>query len=213
VQLPSRPSLSHLRKQAKDLLLRLRQQDPDATLADAQHALARQYEFDSWPKLKVQVELLAKLPPALTFQRYTSKAKEAVFFSWCEASEMGSGIIEPEHVLLGLIRASHGLKAGVFQQIAASLDAARDEIGSRRTGTEPTPSPTRTSTGERTQRVFRTAAEEADALQHQDIGLAHILLGVLHEPQSAAATLLDRRDVRRQSVRDDIAELLDEEPM
>jgi hypothetical protein len=61
VQLPLRPSLSHLRKQAKDLLRRLRQQDPDATLADAQHALARQYDFDSWPKLKVQVELLAKL--------------------------------------------------------------------------------------------------------------------------------------------------------
>ncbi len=63
--LPERPSLQQLRKQARELLQQLRSGDPSATtrllkykttvadpiLADAQFALAREYGFESWPKL------------------------------------------------------------------------------------------------------------------------------------------------------------------
>ena len=54
--LPPNPSLEHLKKQAKALLAKLRQANADATLVDAQHALAREYGFPSWPKLKAYVE-------------------------------------------------------------------------------------------------------------------------------------------------------------
>ena len=54
--LPPRPNLDHLKKQAKELLQTLRLQSPDAQLADAQHALARDYGFASWPRLKAYVE-------------------------------------------------------------------------------------------------------------------------------------------------------------
>ncbi len=56
--LPPHPNLEHLRKQAKDLLHELQKQNPDLKLADAQHTLAREYGFASWPKLKVYVESL-----------------------------------------------------------------------------------------------------------------------------------------------------------
>jgi hypothetical protein len=55
-RLPARPSLEQLRKQAKERLIALRGVDPAATLADAQYALARDYGFDSWPKLAHHVE-------------------------------------------------------------------------------------------------------------------------------------------------------------
>ena len=55
-QLPPRPNLEYLRKEAKDLLDTLQRQDPSAQLADAQHALAREYGFASWPVLKTSVE-------------------------------------------------------------------------------------------------------------------------------------------------------------
>jgi hypothetical protein len=50
-RLPARPSLEQLRKQAKERLIALRGADPAATLADAQYALARDYGFESWPRL------------------------------------------------------------------------------------------------------------------------------------------------------------------
>ncbi len=57
--LPDRPSLEHLRKQAKDLLREERTRDPEVTLALAQLAIARKYGFPSWPRLVHHVESLA----------------------------------------------------------------------------------------------------------------------------------------------------------
>jgi len=58
--LPPNPNLEHLKKQAKALLEKLRQQNANATLVDAQHALAREYGFASWPKLVGYFEDLAR---------------------------------------------------------------------------------------------------------------------------------------------------------
>ncbi len=65
--LPARPDLDQLRHQAKDLLHAAQRGDPDAitrinavsgqiTLAAAQLALAREYGFASWAKMKAEVE-------------------------------------------------------------------------------------------------------------------------------------------------------------
>jgi len=52
--LPDRPSLRHLKDQAKDLL----KSGGAVTLADAQFQVARSYGFTSWPKLKAHVNSL-----------------------------------------------------------------------------------------------------------------------------------------------------------
>src|ERR1051325_7858617 len=78
--LPSNPSLDHLKHQAKDLLRALKQGDASAlarlrefhpqfseggaadsreknfSLSDAQFVIAREYGFESWPRLKQFVE-------------------------------------------------------------------------------------------------------------------------------------------------------------
>ena len=38
------------------------------------------------------------------FERYTERARRVIFFARYEASQLGSGAIETEHLLLGLIR-------------------------------------------------------------------------------------------------------------
>jgi glyoxalase superfamily protein len=55
-ELPDRPNLEFLKKQAKALLRDLQEQQPEAQLADAQHAVAREYGFSSWPALHAHVE-------------------------------------------------------------------------------------------------------------------------------------------------------------
>ncbi|TCC01900.1 phosphotransferase [Kribbella soli] len=54
--LPDRPSIEYLRKEAKDLLAVLRESKPDASLAEAQRALAAEYGVRDWPALKAEVE-------------------------------------------------------------------------------------------------------------------------------------------------------------
>lgn len=43
------------------------------------------------------------------FERYTEKARRAIFFSRYESSQYGSPYIETEHLLLGLLREEKSL--------------------------------------------------------------------------------------------------------
>jgi len=54
--LPLRASLEHLRNEAKQRLKTMRAQDPAARLADAQLAVARDYGFASWRRLKAALD-------------------------------------------------------------------------------------------------------------------------------------------------------------
>jgi ankyrin repeat protein len=67
--LPARPSLEHLKNEAKQRLKALRQRDPQARLAAAQLALARDYGFASWRQLKTHVDKIspAELDPKTVF--------------------------------------------------------------------------------------------------------------------------------------------------
>jgi ankyrin repeat protein len=57
-ELPDSPSLEWLRKRAKRRLAELRRESPEAKLAEAQLALAREYGFSSWRALKAHVDSL-----------------------------------------------------------------------------------------------------------------------------------------------------------
>lgn len=57
-RLPARPSLEQLRKQARERLRQQRVTDPVATLASAQFALAREYGFESWPRMVQHIRAL-----------------------------------------------------------------------------------------------------------------------------------------------------------
>src|SRR5271168_16701 len=57
-QLPEKPNLEYLKKQAKELLRTM----PQSKLADAQHTLANEYGFATWAKLKAHVEALGRSP-------------------------------------------------------------------------------------------------------------------------------------------------------
>jgi len=56
MSLPERPNLDWLRKTAKDRLAQLRATNPNAKLADAQLAVARENGFSSWRALKAHVD-------------------------------------------------------------------------------------------------------------------------------------------------------------
>jgi ankyrin repeat protein len=73
-QLPARPNLEHLKKQARVLLRERLDSDPSAAalfasaniksenpkIADALHVVAREYGFETWPALKVHVEMTSE---------------------------------------------------------------------------------------------------------------------------------------------------------
>ncbi len=208
-ELPRRANIEHLRKQAKERLRELQESDPQAKLTDAQHAIARDYGFASWPRLRAQVG--AQDPSSYPFERFTPKARQALFFSRYEAAQSGSITIEPEHVLLGLVRASKSLESRLFERAGLSLVGARAEVAPRAAVGAPLPTSIEIPLSDSTRQVLRAANEEADRLVHNSVGIAHVLLGLLGQPERVAASVLMGRGVDAQGVRRDIAALLNED--
>jgi hypothetical protein len=104
-RLPDRPSLEQLRKQAKEHLDTLRADDPSVNLAAAQHALARAYGFDSWPKLVHHVE--AMQPASRMLQPAALKSDEKLLWSpgrgtdvWTLIRACASGDLEVVQALI-----------------------------------------------------------------------------------------------------------------
>jgi len=58
VNTDGRLNLTQQRKRAKELLPHLKSQDPNATLSQAQWAIAKQLGFRSWPRLKAHVDAI-----------------------------------------------------------------------------------------------------------------------------------------------------------
>ena len=105
-RLPDRPSLQQLRKQAKEHLDALRGADPSVNLAAAQHALAREYGFESWPKLVRHMQSVR--PAVLELRPAELKSDQKLTWSpgrgvdvWALMQACASGDVESVHALIG----------------------------------------------------------------------------------------------------------------
>jgi len=132
------------------------------------------------------------------FERYTEKARRAIFFARYEASQFGADCVETEHLLLGLLRESSLLPSidsmKYIQQRIRAVTPLREKISTS----------VDLPLSEESNRVLVYSAEEAEKLNHQYIGSEHLLLGLLREKKSLAASLLLERGLSIEKVREEI---------
>ena len=138
------------------------------------------------------------------FERYTEKARRVIFFARYEASELGTPAIEPEHILLGLLREDQALAVRFLTDGRASLEDVRQEIVGRTLLREKIDTAVELPLAPEAKRVLAYAHEESDRLQHRHIGTEHLLLGLLREERSMAAEILYERGLRLVKVREKI---------
>jgi len=134
-RLPQRPSLEQLRKQAKEHLEILRVADQSVTLAAAQHALAREYGFESWPKLVHHVE--SQQPERRMLQPPALKSDEKLLWSpgrgidvWTLFQACAAGDLQSVRALIGrnpsLARAHYGYRKPLYFAVRENrVDVAR----------------------------------------------------------------------------------------
>jgi ATP-dependent Clp protease ATP-binding subunit ClpC len=137
------------------------------------------------------------------FERYTDSARRSLFFARYEASQLGAFSIETEHLLLGLVR--DGSVLPLLTEIPP--ERLREELESHRRSAERTPTSVEIPFAASAKRSLQFAAEEADRLRHNYIGTEHLLLGLLREEQSVAASALAAQGVLLSDVRRKVEEL------
>jgi len=141
------------------------------------------------------------------FERYTENARRVLFFARYESSQLGDLQITIEHLLLGLGRATTGTAARILRERGISIEDVRREIERHSAVREKVPTSVEIPFSNETKRVLQFAAEEADGLRHNHIGTEHLLLGVLREEKSRAATILMTRGLRAGELREALAKL------
>jgi ankyrin repeat protein len=142
LELPQKPNLEYLKNQAKDLLRRARTGDAEALtrfhspnqlqLADALHAVANDYGFATWPKLKEYVESLAQPwgPPELLTAAIRAQDASDVEKLLRDHPELRTHLDEPAAnygegltPLLAAVQYSHRPIIGALLQAGAGINA------------------------------------------------------------------------------------------
>jgi hypothetical protein len=149
------------------------------------------------------------------FERYTEKARRTIFFSRYEASQFGSSFIETEHLLLGLLREDKAL-ARQFLASYAKVEDIRDAIAQWFKEEGKIGPKTSTSVdlplSHEAKRTLAYGAEEAERMQHKEIGTPHLLLGLLREENSFGAQLLREQGLTLHLVREQVQRMQQSEP-
>ena len=112
--------------------------------------------------------------------RMTDRARTAIDCAQSLARERGAIAVNPEHILLALIRESAGVAGHVLRGLGASADWVEDAVPSViATGAERV-SPLPLS--DESICTIKRAGEEVRRLGHQYIGTEHLVIGVANAP-------------------------------
>jgi len=120
------------------------------------------------------------------FERYTERARRTIFVARYEAAELGAQEIDNEHLLLGLIRESHHLLR--YLPSLDYIDMLRNEVLASVPPRPINPSPNIPMAAS-AKRCLTYAAQEAEALGHQNVGTEHLFLALLREPDTNVAKI------------------------
>jgi len=143
------------------------------------------------------------------FSLYSEGARRAIFFARYEASYAGSRVIEPEHLLLGILReagkaAGSFLDAGAAQAISESVRAQLFVLKRNLfSGDLPL--------SQECKRILLNSSREAEQLKH-NVGVEHLLLGILREENSKAAEILRQQGVEFNAMREKLLDSSRREP-
>ncbi len=121
------------------------------------------------------------------FERYTEKARRAIFFGRYEASQYGSHEIDTEHLLLGLVREARGVLVWTPGLTAGEV---RKRIDAHTHHLPATAANASLPLSREANQALKFAVEEADRLAHKHIGTEHLFLGILDVTGCFASKLL-----------------------
>jgi ATP-dependent Clp protease ATP-binding subunit ClpB len=143
----------------------------------------------------------------MRLDKLTIKAQDAIQDAQHVAEENRQQQIEPEHLLLALLRQEGGIVAPILQKLGASPRELAAQVSSE-IDRMPKVSGAAAGThiGPRLQRVLETAMAEADRLKDEYVSTEHLLIGIASEP-GAASQILTNAGATRDAIYQSMVEV------
>jgi ATP-dependent Clp protease ATP-binding subunit ClpC len=164
------------------------------------------------------------------YERFTDRARKVMWLADEEAQRLGASSLATEHILLGLLKEGSGVGANVlrgfdvdFKAILLAVEATTPKIpdaSAPRVTQARRPWWHMASAGRRlmcphelplsaqSKSVIESAMLQARSLDHNYVGTEHLLLGLLHQPDTVAARLLTAQGLKLDDVRRETLNLL-----
>jgi RNA polymerase sigma factor (sigma-70 family) len=133
-------------------------------------------------------------------ERFTDRARRAILYAEEEAVRRRTDQVEPEHLLLGMLREPDCLAGRIMDRLGAEPAQVREAVKARLTRGEGKATG-RTYLSPRSQQVIGLSAEEAERFGHNYRGTEHLLLGLLAEQQGEAWKILTEPGLTPERVR------------
>ena len=140
------------------------------------------------------------------FERFSSRARNAVRLAQEETRRLGHTSVGTEHLLLGLLSEPEGLGARALVAVGVPLDGLRAEV-ERTIGRGEGAPAGHLPFQPRSKKVLELALREALQLGCNYIGTEHILLGLVREGEGVAAQVLVGRGVDLPTLRQEVMRL------
>jgi len=138
-------------------------------------------------KLRLEIEKLVKSGPDMVTMGklpQTPRAKKVIEYAIEEARALNHNYVGTEHILLGLVKEGSGVGANVLD---VDLRKVRLEVEKLVKSGPETVTMGKLPQTPRAKRVIGCAIEEARNLNHDHVGMEHLLLGLCRDDEAAAA--------------------------
>ena len=145
------------------------------------------------------------------YDKFTDRARKVMQLANEEAQRYNHQYIGTEHILLGLVKECTGVAANVLRNLNVDPNRIRREV-ERLIQTGPNVGFDKMPQTPRAKKVIEFAIDEARRLNHNYVGTEHVLLGLLREEEGAAAQVLTNLGLTLDAVRNQIVELLGQQP-
>ena len=140
--------------------------------------------------------------------RFTNRAVKAIEFAQYEAQELEQDYIGTEHILLGLLHEREGIAAKALGSVGLDFQAVRQQVENVLEQEEQYPSDNPYYTP-MAKHAMEMSVREAQRLGHSYVGTEHILLGLLHDEDSAGARVIESMGVDLEALKTTVYNLLD----
>ena len=134
------------------------------------------------------------------WQRFTERARKAVFYAQEEAQKFGEGSVSTEHLLLGLVREDGSVATRVLEGLGVNPNEIRAEVEKQLPRGDMRPNQDTTLTP-RAKRVIDLAYDEARNLNNNYIGTEHLLLGLIREGDGLSGRVMAKMGLELEHVR------------
>ena len=138
----------------------------------------------------------------MRFDKFTIKSQELIQNSQALAAQYNNQQIEPEHLLAAMLAEKEGIAGSMLRKLGVSPDGIAQEVTR---AIEKLPKVGGGGVGEvyispRSKIALEAAFAEASKMKDEYVSIKHIFLAISDEKEGAAAKMLSRAGVTRESI-------------